>query len=51
MLEVRDPNSQAILFKRTDREKRMDSLEEKVNILLASIGITPVDHREKEKEN
>lgn len=37
MIEVRDPNSNAILFKRTPREKKIDELEDKVERLGALI--------------
>lgn len=37
MIEVRDPNSNAILFKRTPREKKMDDLEDKVARLEALV--------------
>lgn len=33
MMEVRDNNSNAILFKRTPREKKVDELEDKVKKL------------------
>lgn len=33
MIEVRDHNSNAILFKRSEREKKVDILEETVNTL------------------
>lgn len=37
MIEVRDHNSNAILFKRTPREKKIDELEDKVERLGALI--------------
>lgn len=33
MMEVRDNNSQAILFKRTEREKKVDEMEETIKDL------------------
>ena len=33
MMEVRDPNSNAILFKRTEREKRVDDMEDTIREL------------------
>lgn len=39
MMEVRDPNSNAILFKRTDREKKVDELEDKVKKLESFMNV------------
>lgn len=39
MIEVRDNNSNAILFKRTPREKKVDELEDKVKKLESLVNV------------